>query len=141
MSQSSIFYPVFAQAMLTFVVAFIMGVKRIRSLKRGELKIRDIALKQPNWTENVTKVSNNYHNQFEIPVLFFVVTIFSFIAQKSTGVFIGLAWAFVLSRIVHSYIHIGTNHVPTRANAFFVGVIILFVMWVILGAQMIMAGL
>ena len=32
-----------------------------------------------------------------------------------------VAWMFVLSRIVHAYIHVGSNHVPARRRAFLVG--------------------
>jgi len=140
MSQSSIFYPVFAQVMLTFLVLTMMAVKRMRSLRDGELKIKDIALGQSNWPEEVTKVSNNFRNQFELPMLFYVVSVFSFMLQKSTGVFLLLAWGFVISRMWHSYIHITNNYVPKRAYIYFIGCIILFAMWVILCAQLLYEG-
>jgi hypothetical protein len=38
------------------------------------------------------------------------------------------AWLFAVSRIVHAWIHIGTNYVPNRRRAFTVGWWIAFAM-------------
>ena len=37
--------------------------------------MRDIALGQPDWPERPTQFGNAFHNQFELPVLFYVLTI------------------------------------------------------------------
>lgn len=140
MSQTSIFYPVFAQAMLTFGLLTYMGVKRLRAVRDGEVKIKNIALRQPNWPDHVTQVSNNFHNQFELPLLFYVVSIFGFMLQEISGIFLLLAWGFVVSRMGHSYVHLTSNHVPKRTYIYFLGCLIVFTMWAILGAVLIYEG-
>ena len=52
-----------------------------------------------------------------------------------------LAWAFVISRIVHAAIHIGPNKVRWRAPAFTAGAIISPVMWVKLFLHVVTRGL
>jgi hypothetical protein len=120
---------VFVQVALTFALMIWMMTARTGSLKRGEVKIRDIALGQPGWTEDATKVGNCVRNQFELPMLFYVLVALALILRKADLIFAVLAWLFVLTRLVHAYIQTSSNHVPTRAQAFFAGAIILMVMW------------
>ena len=121
---------VFVQVLLTFVLLFWMANARTGSIKRGEVKIRDIALGQEAWTARGTQIGNCYHNQLELPVLFYAVVAFAMITRKADLIFVILAWLFVLMRLAHAYIHATSNHVPTRARVFFAGALILIIMWV-----------
>jgi hypothetical protein len=120
---------VFAQVALTFALMIWMMTARTGSIKRGQVKIRDIALGQPGWTEDATKVGNCVRNQFELPMLFYVLVALALILRKADLIIAVLAWLFVLARLVHAYVQTTSNHVPTRAQAFFVGTIILMIMW------------
>ena len=42
-----------------------------------------------------------------------------------------LAWVFVLTRLVHAYIHVTSNNLRLRGLWFGVGAFVLFIMWVI----------
>ena len=140
MSQSSVFYPVFAQVFLTLLVMTYMAVKRIGAIRRGEVKMRDIALGEPNWPASVTQVANSFHNQFELPVLFYIACIIAFATKTVTAIFIFLAWGFVAARIGHAYVHLTSNYVPKRAYVYFLGCIVLFMMWLILFVLMLVGG-
>jgi hypothetical protein len=120
---------VFVQVALTFALLIWMGMARTGSVKRGEVKIRDIALGEPGWTDDTTKVGNCVRNQFELPMLFYVLVAFALILRKADLIFAVLAWLFVLSRLVHAYVQTNSHHVPTRAQAYSAGAIILMVMW------------
>jgi hypothetical protein len=120
---------VFVQVALTFALLIWMGMARTGSVKRGEVKIRDIALGEPSWTDATTKVGNCVRNQFELPMLFYVLVAFALILRKADLIFAVLAWLFVLTRLVHAYVQTSSNHVPTRAQAYSAGAIILMVMW------------
>ncbi len=132
--------PLFVQVALTFGLLFWMGSARIRALKRGDAKIKDIALGQSNWPDRVQQLSNCYANQYQVPVLFYVLTILAMITKHADYLFVVMAWLFVLSRFAHAYIHTGTNYVRHRFNVFLVGVIILLIMWVIFAVR-ILSGL
>ena len=139
MSIQMILLPVFVQVALTFAMLFWMASARTRSVKSGETKIRDIALGQSAWPTRAQQISNNYDSQFQIPLLFYVVVLWTWITRQADVVFVVLAWVFVLARIAHTYVHTTSNHVPTRFNVFAVGVFVLLIMWVYFGFKILIA--
>ena len=130
MTVQMVLLPVFVQVALTFALLFWMASVRRGSVSRGETKIRDIALGQPNWPDQPTQISNSYNSQFQIPLLFYVVVILAWITRQADAVFVVLEWLFVLLRIGHAYVHTTSNYVPTRFKAFAVGIFVLLIMWV-----------
>lgn len=125
-------YPVMAQVLLTFVLILWTGQLRIKAVRRRDVRIRDIALSNDAWPDNVKKVSNNMHNQFETPILFYVLCgIATTIGATGIGMTF-LAGAYVASRLVHTTIHTTTNRVDHRLFAFLLGLIILILMWVVI---------
>jgi hypothetical protein len=54
----------------------------------------------------------------------------------ATGVFLALAWAFVVLRIVHSFIHCTYNRVMHRFTAYLLSSLVLWVIWVYLALQL-----
>ena len=131
MSIQAVLLPVFVLVALTFVLLLWQGYVRVGHTRRGEVKIRDIALRQANWPEQSTKLSNAYLNQFELPVLFYALVAFALLTRKADLVFVVLSWVFVLSRLVHAFIHVTSNRVSRRFFAFTVGSLTLLIMWVI----------
>ena len=131
--------PVFAQVALTFALLLWMAFARTGSVRRGETKIRDIALGQLAWPEQATKVSNCFNSQFQLPLLFYVLVILAWITKQADLLFVVMAWIFVIVRLAHAYIHTTSNHVPTRFNVFAVGTIVLLVMWIIFAVRILIA--
>lgn len=124
--------PVMVQVLLTLAVLFWTGRVRVRALQAGRLRMADVALSQEGWPDDVRKVANNYHNQFETPVLFYVLCgIATFTGATGIGMAL-LAWAYVASRLVHSAVHTTTNRIRHRFIVFAVGVAILVLMWIVL---------
>ena len=139
MSIATILLPLFVLVLMTFALMVLMARSRIGALNRGEVKMGDVALGQSNWPPRAQQISNCYHNQFQLPVLFYVLTILAIITRHADYLFVALAWVFVLARIAHAYIHSTTNYVRHRFNAFLVGALVLLVMWIIFAVQ-ILAG-
>jgi hypothetical protein len=135
MSIQVVLLPVFVLIALTFGLFFWMGSRRIASIRRGETRIKDIALGQQNWPPHATQIANAFHNQLELPVLYYVVTIFALLTRNADYMFVLMAWVFVASRLVHAYIFVTSNHVPNRFTAYVVGAVILLLIWVILAAR------
>ena len=138
MSIQAVLLPLFVQVALTFVLLFWMGFARASAIKRKETRIANIALGQMNWAPRVQQLSNCYASQFQVPVLFYVLVILAIITRHADLLFVVLAWLFVLARLVHAYIHTGTNYVPHRFNAFLAGVVILLAMWLIFAARILL---
>ena len=138
MSIQAVLLPVFVQVGLTFVLLFWMASVRTASIRRGEVKIRDIALRQPAWTEHATNIGNAFHSQLEVPLLFYVLVILALAARKADLLFVIMSWLFVVSRIVQAAIHTGSNNVPRRFYAYAVGVIVLLLMWIIFAIRVLL---
>jgi hypothetical protein len=130
MTQTAILYPVFVQVALTFVLQGWMRRERIGAIRRGELKYKDISLRQQNWPPRAMQISNAFHHQLELPVLFYAVVAFLMITSQVDILFVALAWLFVMARLYHAFIHTTSNKQPHRFLAFAAGSIVLAVMWV-----------
>ena len=133
MTIQMILLPLFVEVTLTFVLWFWMAFARRQVFVNRTVHPRDIALGQQNWPEKVAQVSNSFRNQFELPVLFYVLTILSIITRHAgvAAFVMALLSVFVLSRIVHAYIHVTSNQVMQRGAVYGIGAIVLIVMWII----------
>jgi len=131
MTVTDFLLPVFVEVLLIFVLMGLMARHRLGSLRRGEIKTDDIALDNRNYPPRARQFANSFSNQFELPVLFFVLIAFILITRVGDVLLLTLAWVFVLSRLVHAFIHTTGNNVNLRFLAYGVGVIALVVMWVV----------
>jgi hypothetical protein len=135
MSISAVILPVLVQIGLTFILLLWMGRTRVSHLRKGEVRVKDIALGERNWPSRVTQIQNAYHNQFELPVLFYALVALALITRQADMLFVVMSWMFVVSRLVHAAIHTTSNKISQRFMAFVVGVLILAAMWVIFGIR------
>lgn len=135
MNETAILYPLFVQVFLTFVLQGWMRRERIGSIRRGEVKVEDISLRQPNWTPRATQIANAFHNQLETPMLFYALVAFLMITSQVNILFLILAWLFVAARLYHAYIHTTSNRQPHRFYAFLASSVVLFVMWVLFAVR------
>jgi len=122
--------PVFLHLILVSYVGISTIRARIGSVVRGETKLRDIALNTSNWPPHVRKLGNNFDNQFDVPTTWYALCGLLIATGKVDGVSAALSWAFVITRYIHTLIHIGANNVRHRMYAFLAGFGVLAVMWV-----------
>ena len=139
MSVTAVLLPVFVQVALTFALLVWMGRSRLAHIRTGEVKVRDIALGERNWPTRVQQVANSYHSQFELPVLFYVLTALALVTRKADLAFVVMAWMFVASRLVHAYIFTTSNRVSQRFMVFLVGAVILMLMWILFAVRVFFA--
>ncbi|HZH53530.1 MAG TPA: MAPEG family protein [Microvirga sp.] len=139
MSVTAVLLPVFVQVGLTFFLLVWMGRSRIGSIRAGDVKIRDIALGERKWPTRIQQIANSYHNQFELPVLFYAIVALALVTRKADLAFVVLSWIFVLSRLVHAFIHTTSNRVSRRFMVFLVGVVTLMAMWIVFALRILAA--
>ena len=135
MSVASILLPVFVQVALTFILLMRLGSGRLRTLSAGKTKVRDIALGESNWPSDVTQVGNCFNNQFQLPMLFYVLVVLALVLHKADLLFVIMSWIFVISRIVHAGVHITSNNVNQLFAAYTVGMVVLLLMWAIFAVR------
>jgi hypothetical protein len=131
MSVQAILLPLFAEVILTFLLLFWLAPLRGRDLGSGVARQDNIALREPNWSKRSLQVAYSFANQFELPVLFYVLTILEYITHLAGVIFVVLAWVFVLFRYLHAYVHVTSNIVRLRGAFFGVSALVLTIMWVI----------
>jgi hypothetical protein len=131
MSIRFVLLPLFVQVVMTFVLYLWMAYHRVSLIRSGAVHPRDVALRQPNWPPHVLQVANAAHNQLEIPLLFYVLTILAIITRHADLLFVVLAWIFVLVRIAHAYVHVTSNRLSLRGQVFGISLVVLIVMWIV----------
>jgi hypothetical protein len=128
MNRDLIFGPVLVQVLLTLATYVLLIKAKIRAMKAGEVDMARRALHDDAWPESVMKINNNIRNQFEVPVLFYVLAFMLWALEAVNALTLTATWLFAVSRIVHAWIHIGSNYMPNRRRAFTVGWWIVFAM-------------
>ena len=139
MSIQAILLPVFVLVLLTFVLGFWTAYLRVQTVRRGETRPRDIALREPNWPPHVLKIQYAFQNQLELPLLFYVLTILAWITRQADLLFLVLAWIFVVLRILHAAVHVSSNNLAQRAILFLAGAVVLAVMWLVFALRILLS--
>jgi hypothetical protein len=129
MSVQMVLLPVFVLVGLTFALLLWMAGARRQALVGGETKIRDVALGQPNWPKRATQIGNCFSNQFELPLLFYILIALAMPLRHADLVIVLLSWVFVVTRFVHAGIFVTSNDLGRRSTAWLAGCLVLFAMW------------
>ena len=121
MTRDWIFVPVIVQVLMTLLIYVRLITVKIRELRAGRVDKARLALHEDAWPASVLQINNNIRNQFELPVLFYVVSVILWALDAVHGLAMAAASVFVLSRIAHALVHLSTNYVPNRRRYFTVG--------------------
>ncbi len=122
---------------LGFYIFYIFGLvvylfkTRVQEIRNGQVSadyFKAYLGKPP--TDRAVVVGRHYDNQFQVPMLFFVTVILHFSMGHVNSLTILLAWAFVVTRLIHSWIHLGSNKPQNRVLPFAAGWIILLLLWI-----------
>ena len=81
MTVQEILLPLFVEVILTFLLLFALLPLRAGDYKSGIATDDNIALREPNWSKRSQQVAYSFSNQFELPVLFYVLTILAYITH------------------------------------------------------------
>lgn len=135
MSAEMILLPLFVEVILTFALLIWLGPLRARDFRTGLVREEDIALRQPNWSKPTLQVQYSFSNQFELPVLFYVLTILAYVTHHAGTLFVVLAWVFVIFRLFQAYVHVTNNKVRLRGAFFIVSALALVIMWIVFIVQ------
>src|SRR6267154_1750718 len=102
MSVQMVLLPVFVLVGLAFALLFAMATARGQALSGRETSPKDIALGQPNWPTHATQIGNCFSNQFELPVLFYILIALTLPMRRADLVIVLLSWVFVITRLAHT---------------------------------------
>ena len=117
----SILTPVLALVAWTLVVWFWMVVTRIPAMRKARLgpdegkHTKVLAGKLPS---QVQAVADNYNHLLEQPTIFYALAFYVHLSATDSPLNIGLAWAYVALRVVHSLVQNTSNVVTVRFYLF-----------------------
>ena len=129
MSGQFVLLPVFVLVGLTFALLLGMAATRRGALVSGQTKPSDVVLGQAKWPARAAQIGDCYSNQFELPLLFYVLVAIALPLRHMDYVMVLLSWVFVVTRFAHAGIFVSSNDLKQRSLAWFSGVLVLFAMW------------
>ncbi len=137
MTQTLILYPSIAMFALTAVCIGYLGYSRFSAIHRREVRISyfrtyDEGAQPPR----LHLLGRHVQNHFEVPPLFHLGVVLSFVTQSVTPAALACAWAYVVLRVVHTGIHLGSNNVSHRFFTFGASLLALCGLWGLLFASL-----
>lgn len=136
----SIYYPAFVLFALTMFVQVRLGIMRRAAISNGEIDARFFrSYRGYDEPENLRIWSRHLVNLYEAPVLFYAIIVIAATSGQAGTVPLGLAWAYALLRLLHSYVHLGSNRVAMRFKLFLASLVILIALWLVVLLGMLLA--
>ena len=132
MQDTGMIGPVLALVAWTFVMWIWMYATRIPAMQRAKVDMAELSrtgakLELP---PEVARVADNYNHLHEQPTIFYALALATQLAGAADGVNVALAWTYVASRVVHSFVQATRNVIPVRFALFTLGSIVLFALLV-----------
>jgi hypothetical protein len=124
--------PILALVGWTFVMWFWMYATRIPAMQRAKIDMAELSrtgapLVLP---PEVSRVADNYNHLHEQPTIFYAIALAAQLGGAADALNVGLAWAYVATRVAHSFVQATRNVIPVRFTVFSLGSILLMVMLV-----------
>ncbi len=125
MKQHLLLWPMLGQIVLVLSMYLRLLMVKKREIKAGNVDLKAVALRQELWPDSVLLVNNNLRNQFESPMLFYVLCIMLMSLGAVDISVMGTACIYVASRVAHAIVHTTGNKVSIRMPLFTVGIVAL----------------
>lgn len=126
-----ILQPVVAMLLLTAVVWVVLFIRRLSYMAGQKIDAEQMQTPQQTLSllpDDINAPANNFKNLFEVPVLFYVVSLCAAMLNSVDAMMLNCAWGFVLLRVIHSVIHCTYNRVMHRFMAYMGSCLLLGVM-------------
>jgi len=129
--QAALLLPVIGMVFLTIGIALWMLKLRYKAVLEDGVSVKYFKLNRgAKLPEYLVRVTQHYENLFETPMLFYVAILFVLVLNINSMEYVLLSWGYLLSRLVHAYIHTGTNNLKHRKYAFLLTSVILIMLWI-----------
>ena len=124
MDQLALLTPVLVLIIWTFIIFLIMAFGRVSFMNNPQdaADSKDYKSQLPAW---VNRTADNYNHLFEQPVAFYAVILSIALINNFDSLMVQLAWAYVLIRIIHSFVQLTINIVLLRFFLFASGWLII----------------
>ena len=125
-------WPMIAHVALVFCLYLLLSSRRMGAVKDGRARPEQFRENREEPAESLI-VKNAIANQFELPVLFYAVSILLYLVDADNPVTVAGGWLFVALRYAHAYVHVTSNRLRYRRPLFIAGLLVVMLLWVWLG--------
>lgn len=128
---SSLLTPVIALVLWSLVMCAWLYATRLPAMKGARIPLdpkmstSDLQAQLP---PEVRWKAENYNHLMEQPTLFYALAISLVLLNAGDAVNIGLAWAYVALRVIHSFVHATINIIALRFLVFITATLVLAIM-------------
>lgn len=127
-----------AQVLLTALVLLRLGMLRNAAVRAKDVSLRYYrSFSEGEEPQYLQVASNCLKNQFELPVLFYLLSIIAYITEHVDRSLLVLCWAFAFSRYWHAGVYLSSNAVLQRFRVFLFGFVLLVLAWLLLSIRLI----
>lgn len=131
MTDLSILVPGLLLGLYTMLFFFFLGLTRRAAIVGKEISIKYYrTYDQGREPERLQVLTRHASNLLETPVLYYAGLLFVVVSGATSVFFTALAWLYLAARVLHAFIHLGSNNVTHRFLAFGSSLIVLLIMWV-----------
>ena len=129
-ASSGILWPVLGHLGLVQFLFAMVSWRRRRATREGTLAYDDLAWNgaEPELSRRWAK---NLDNQFQLPVLFYALVAMLMATGEVSNIQIGLAWLFLVGRLLHTCVQVTGDNVVLRGRVFIVNYVALSAMWLL----------
>ena len=121
--------PLVLHVLLTFAVGALSLRSRIAAVRSGRTRVADITLDNSKWPKATLKLSNNFDNQFQVPLLAYGAAALIIATGLADLIAAALMWAFLAARLLHTFEHTGTNRIVRRMVFFVASYVFVMALW------------
>jgi hypothetical protein len=120
----SLLTPAAILALWTLLMLFWLAFQRGRAVAKlkDQLPPTPVGVRGPEvdaqLTDGAKWASHNYTHLLEQPTIFYPIILILFVGGGTNSINIGLAWGYVVLRILHSLWQVSVNKVPVRFAIF-----------------------
>jgi hypothetical protein len=140
-SPSAILLPQFAMFVLVAVVLLRMRTLRFGAVREGRLSVDYFrAYDGEVQPKPLRVIERHFANLFEVPTLFHVGCLMAYATRFVDGWALGLAWLYVVLRVLHSVVHLTRNDVVVRFGVYMVSNVVLSAFWLLLLVRLVRYG-
>lgn len=125
---TAIFWPVLSHMLVVLLLFVGLFRARVRSVRKGEVKPEHFRLNRSE-PESSLIVLKALNNQFETPVLFYLICTILYVTGHATLYPVILAWLWFFVRLAHLRVFLTTNRLRHRMQIFIASIAILGLMW------------
>ena len=128
-STEATIWPMIAHVALVVVLYLLLSARRMRAVREGRARPEQFRENREEPADSLL-VRNSIANQFELPMLFYAVSILLYLVDADNPATVAGGWLFVALRYAHAYVHVTSNRLRYRRPLFIAGMLVLVLLWV-----------